>query len=478
MVDGVFKDTYTGGGDFMGRPNMRNLIAFLDRHPYRNYVVIFDDLKRFARDVKAHFALREELRMRNALPESPNHTFDDTPEGVFIETVHAAHNQLERQQNRRQVIQKMKARLELGYWPFCGKKGYTMTKDPIHGKLAIPNAESTILKRAMEDFAKGVLVRKIDVCRFLVAQGFWKGQRPEKYIDKLDEMLRDPFYAGYIEYLPWEVERREGKHSPIISPETHELIQKRLRREGLGKRIRLDLSPDFPLRGLLICDHCGTGHITGAWSRGRKCRYPYYACQNRACTEYGKSIRKADIEQEFDNLLKRNALKDEVTKILNPIFDCVWKQETDAMKRREMESQQEQSRLEEKARKLTDMIIAARSEIMKKTYEHQLEEAAQEIEKLEEESVGEIDWSVPYRTALDKATSLLKNPYRVWQKLELADRHKLFYFMFEQKLPYHRVEGYRTAKIPCATRLFEEFITTNSPDVDLGGIEPPPRQCE
>ncbi len=477
-VDAVFKDIYTGGGDFMERPDMRNLIAFLDKHPYRNYVVIFDDMKRLARDVKAHFELRAELRARNAIPASPNHIFDESPEGGFVELIMAGQGELERKQNRMQVIQKMKARLELGYWAFCARKGYTMTKDSVHGKLAVPNTESIILKRAMEDFAHGVLVRKIDVCRFLVEQGFWKGQRPEKYIDKLSEMLRDCFYAGDIEYLPWEVERRKGKHEGIISLETHELIQKRLRREGLGKRIRLDLSPDFPLRGLLICAHCGTGHITGAWSKGRKGRYPYYACQNRACAYYGKSIRKADIEEKFDDLLKRNALKDEVTKVLNPIFDRVWKEETDAVKKREAESKREQMRLEEKAKRLTDMIIGAHSEAIKRTYERQLEVTANEIEAVEEKTGGKIDWTVPYRTALDKATGLLKNPHSIWQKLELADQHKLFHFMFEQKLPYHRTDGYRTAQIACATRLFEEFATASSPDVDLGGIEPPPRQCE
>ena len=476
-VDAVFKDTYTGGGDFMDRPEMGNLIVFLDKHPYRNYVVIFDDLKRLAREVKSHFQLREELRARNAVPESPNYIFDDSPEGVFIETVHAAHNQLERQQNRRQVIQKMVARLELGYWPFCGKKGYDITKNPVHGKLCVPNHHGTLLKRAMEDFAHGVLVRKVDVCRLLVEKGFWKGHRPEKYIDKLGEMLRDCFYAGDIEYLPWEVERRQGKHEGIISFETHELIQKRLRKEGLGKRIRLDLSPDFPLRGLLICAHCGTGHITGAWSRGRKGRYPYYACQNRACAYYGKSIRKADIEGKFDDLLKRNALKDEVTKVLNPIFDRVWKQETDAMKKRCKAAAQEQSRLEEKAKKLTDMVIAAKSDTLRGTYERQLEATAQEIENNDGQAGMEIDLSVPYRTALDKATGLLKNPYRIWNKLELTDQHKLFYFMFEQKLPYHRENGYRTAEIACTTRLFEEFATANSPDVDPRRIELRPRPC-
>ena len=466
-----FLDSYPGGGDFMNRPAMRDMLAYIDARPYKKFLVSFDDLKRFARDVEFHIKLRAAFAVRDVTLRCLNYNFDESPEGRFAELIMAGQGQLEREQNRRQVIQKMIARMELGYWPFCSKKGYDITKDPLHGKLCIPNHEGAILKRAMEDFSHGVFVRKIDACRFLVEQGFWKKQKPEKYIDKFDEMLRDPFYAGYIEYTPWEVERRIGKHDGIISLETHELIQKRLRREGLGKRIRLDMSADFPLRGLLVCDHCG-GHITGAWSQGRKCRYPYYACQNRTCEYYGKSIPKADIESGFTDLLKRNALKPEVEKILIPLFDRIWKEETDALKKQGEAAAREQSRLEEKARTLTEMVIAAKSDTLRSAYERQLEATAEEIENSDGQTGMELDLSIPYRTALGKATGLLKNPLHIWEKLETTDQHKLFYFMFEQKLPYHRTDGYRTAKIACAARLFEEFATANSPDVDITGIEP------
>ena len=49
-VEAVFPDDVTGGGDFMKRPGMVALISYLDAQRDRKaYVVIFDDLKRFAR---------------------------------------------------------------------------------------------------------------------------------------------------------------------------------------------------------------------------------------------------------------------------------------------------------------------------------------------------------------------------------------------------------------------------------------------
>jgi hypothetical protein len=52
------------------------------------------------------------------------------------------------------------------------------------------------------------------------------------------------------------------------------------------------------------------------------------------------------------------------------------------------------------------------------------------------------------------------------QELDTREQHSLFYFIFDAKIPYDIKEGYRTDEIPTAIRLFEEFVTTNSHDVD------------
>lgn len=95
-VEATFPDTITGGGDFMQRPGMKALLSYLDAQPDQSYVVIFDDLKRFARDTRFHLDLRDAFRLRGARIECLNFKFEDTPEGEFIETLMAAQGQLER----------------------------------------------------------------------------------------------------------------------------------------------------------------------------------------------------------------------------------------------------------------------------------------------------------------------------------------------------------------------------------------------
>lgn len=101
----VFPDTISGGGDFMKRPGMVALLAFLDDQPSDDWVVIFDDVKRLSRDTRAFLDLRDAFRLRGVHVECLNFKLGDTPEDEFIETIIAAQGALERKQNGRQVSQ-------------------------------------------------------------------------------------------------------------------------------------------------------------------------------------------------------------------------------------------------------------------------------------------------------------------------------------------------------------------------------------
>src|SRR3989344_4391820 len=80
-----FLDTFTGGGDFMKRPAMRALLEYIDANPHKKFVVVFDDLKRFARDVEFHIRLRSAFKARDVVLRCLNFNFDESPEGEFVE---------------------------------------------------------------------------------------------------------------------------------------------------------------------------------------------------------------------------------------------------------------------------------------------------------------------------------------------------------------------------------------------------------
>lgn len=100
--------------------------------------------------------------------ECLNFKFEDTPEGQFVETVIAAR---ERLQNRRQTLQKMKARVERGYYVFAVPVGYRYEKVGAHGRLLVRDEPlASIVQEALEGYASGRFQLQAEVKRFLEAQ--------------------------------------------------------------------------------------------------------------------------------------------------------------------------------------------------------------------------------------------------------------------------------------------------------------------
>ena len=473
----TFPDTFTGAGDFMKRPAMKEMLDYIDANPQQKFVVVFDDLKRLARDVEAHFKLRTAFRIRDVELRCPNYNFDESEEGEFVELIFAGQAQLERKQNRRQVIQKMKARLEAGNWPFSRKKGYTCYKDPLHGKIFKPNKEGLkILKPALEGFARGDFPRRIDFCRYLHERGFWNNKRlPEKYLDHAAEILADPFWVGDVEYKPWGVARRQGHHQPLISVPTFVNIQKRLSKGDVATKVRKDHSEKLFLRGLVNCAVCGK-HLTGGVAKGK---YYYCWCFNRQCSVYRKMIAHDEMHKGFIKVMKNNRLKDEVDKLIDTTFKRVWKEEAAELEKEERTVIKKVEELQAKIADFADLARTAKTPHLKEVYEKQAEVAAYDLERIQLGDLStEEDLTVPFQTALDKSKKLLKSPYSAWKKLEPSEQQELFYFIFDAKLKYHLKTGFQTEEIPTAARLFKDFVLANSDYVDLGGIGPPTRQCE
>src|SRR2546421_1191855 len=163
-VAAVFRDEGVSGG-IIEREGMQAMLDFLDTQE-GEWVVIIDDIKRLARDLMGHFTLRKAIQSRGATLESPSHKFGNEPEEVFVESIMAATAEFERNQNKRQVRNRMQARLEAGYWTFYPPPGYAFAKVPGHGKMIVPKEpEAGIIREALEGFASGRFPTQVHVQR-------------------------------------------------------------------------------------------------------------------------------------------------------------------------------------------------------------------------------------------------------------------------------------------------------------------------
>jgi len=158
------------------------------------------------------------------------------------------------------------------------------------------------------------------------------------------------------------------------------------------------------------------------------------------------------------------------------VFDRVWCEEKKALEWQDNLARHRKLDLEVKIREFSELAREANSERVRRSYEVQMDDAAKELEELEHPLVSELDLSVPYRTALEKSTGMLKNPISIWDSVDVHEKHRLFFFLFEAKLAYTRNEGYRTGDSLSATRIFEEFVTSNARVVEVGRIELPSKE--
>ena len=227
-IEGVFPDTASGGGDFMKRPGMVAMLAYMDAFPQENFIVVFDDVKRYARDVEFHIRLRKEMEARGAIRECLNFRFDSSPEGRFNENIMAASGQLEREQNGLQVSQKMRVRIHHGYWCHLNPPGYVYADVPGHGRMMVRDEPlASIVQEMLEGYASGRFQTKAECQRWLQDQPlFPRGKSGRVTVERVTTLLTQPLYAGYINSEVYGVAWLKAQHEPLISLET----MKRFRR--------------------------------------------------------------------------------------------------------------------------------------------------------------------------------------------------------------------------------------------------------
>ena len=469
-VEKVFGDSFTGGGDFMRRPAMAMLLGYLDSKPQTNYVVIFDDLKRFARDVTFHWKLRQEFQARGTKVECLNFNFEDSPEGEFVETIMAAQGELERKQNRRQVIQKQKARMEKGYWTFYPPPGMDYIQDLVHGKLLVPKEpQASQIREAMEGFVSGRFVSQVDVQKYFRSVRFL-GNRPI-YLELIKRIFTRVLYAGYIEYPEWDIPRVKGQHQAIVSLEIFEAVQRKL----AGKvqvRIRKDYSEDFPLRGFVVCDFCSEP-LTASWSKGRFSRYPYYRCRNLRCGAHNLSIPRAKLEEEFNDILRRIKPKRAVLQLTVLALRDVWQQRLASAKELTRQYEGELREVRRKIDGLLNRIAKAQNESLAGAYERELEKLAIQEQSLTERVENPHPLKADFETALNRVFSILENPYEYWAGGSKESKQLLLKLVFTGPLKYEKFAGFGTANLSLPFRVFELSKVENSRLVEVGRIELP-----
>lgn len=457
-VEAVFYDDVSGGGDFMKRKGMVDLLGFLDTNKDKRYVVIFDDLKRYSRDTEFHLRLRREMQLRNAIRICLNFNFEDSPEGKFLETILAATGTLEREQNAMQVSQKMKARVEQGFWVTHAPVGYKYVRSKRGGKeLVFDEPLATIAKEALEGFASGRFETQAEVKRFLESQPDYPKDLSNGKIRSytITRFLRKIVYAGYVESKAWNVLPRPSHHQGLIDLQTHEKILLRLKKGGYAPA-RKDIHKDFPLRGFVTCAGCGNPYKAG-WTKGKTKLYPYYTCQTKKCPDYGKSIKRAEIESGFEAILQSMTPSQKLFVTMKAMINSAWEQRKAQIGAIKATFKRDITKLEKEIDEFLNRIVNTQTASVINVYEKKIAEL-EKSKLLAEEKLAQTSTQKGSKTkSLELSLQILSIPWKIWENGTLLNRKMLFRLAFLDRLTYCRIGGYKTPKISILFKVLGEI---------------------
>ena len=448
-VVATFFDDVTGGGDFMKRKGMVSLLKFMDQHPERRFIVIFDDLRRYARDTEFHLSLRRQMLARGATRECLNFNFEDTPEGKFNETINAAVGELDRETNARQNRQKSIARLEQGYAVFAHLPfGYKYVKAKGSNSKVVVRDEplASIVQEVLEGFASGRFASQAEAKRFLEAQP----EFPKDFRDgtirqqKVIRILNNNMYAGYVGAPMWGIPYRDGKHKGLISKATFEKIQERLK-GGAYAPARKDLNKGFVLRGAVSCGCCGN-KLTACSSKGLYKYYAYYLCYaDKSCEAYGKSIPRAKIEGEFETLLTTLQPSQSLYEVALAMFRNYWNTKAERAKSSVTLIKAEIEEAEQQIAKLVDRIVETTNNRVLNALENRIDELEKQKLILAEKAQKAARPQPTFDEILELSLNLLANPYKMWVSGDFNLRRLVLRLVFSEPITYRRNEGFRTA---------------------------------
>ena len=468
----VFRDEGASGG-VIDRPGMQAMLKFLRRQKADQYIVLIDDISRLARGLEAHIQLRTAIDTAGGKLESPSIEFGEDSDSILVENLLASVSQHQRQKNAEQTRNRMIARTRNGYWVFNPPVGYRFARVGGHtGQVLIRDEPvASVVQEALEGFAHGRFETQAEVKRFLDASPHYpKDGSGEVRFQRVTNLLGKEVYAGYISAPKWGLSLIPAKHEALISFETYQAIQNRLKAAAKAP-VRKDIHEDFPLRGFVTCGGCGHP-MTACWSKGRSATYPYYMCFKKGCDHYRKSIRKEKLEEEFETLLLDLQLPENLLAMARAMFRELWERRSRNREQDALCTGKELRKLEKQAGQLLDRIVKADNQSVIGAYEKRLKELEEQkiilSEKIAQCGSALPDFDDTFRTAFE----FLLSPCNLWRSKHLEDKRTALKLLFTDKLPYDRNKGFRTANFTLPFKVLGDLRTGKCNMAERAGFEP------
>lgn len=187
--------------------------------------------------------------------------------------------------------------------------------------------------------------------------------------------------------------------------------------------------------------------ITAGFSKGGRGKlYGYYLCQRPGCSQKGKSMPKAKLENSFLQVLKSVTPANDTIKLTSVLLRAAWENKNDSVdvERRKLET--EIRNIERQVDRYLELIVATRPPDIAATYENKIE-GLQFNKATLKEQLGQIGVPArPFDEMFELSMQFLANPSKVWKKSDTAAQRRVLGLVFAQPLLFSRESGLRPPK--------------------------------
>ncbi|GAA0532658.1 hypothetical protein GCM10010172_11810 [Paractinoplanes ferrugineus] len=305
-----------------GRPVFQEMMARLKAKPDIDYVIVYARSRLHRNSIDAAITKRD-LRSAGVILISIMDYTEDSAISDLVATVLDGVNEYQSRASGADIAYKMGQKIVRGGSVGRAPIGYLNVRKTFEGRevrtVAVDPVRGPLVRTAFELYASGT-----HGFHSLIQTLTDAGLRTKRFpagtpisINSLGNLLRDRYYLGLVEYRGQEY---QGRHEPLVTPETFDLVQQMLesRRAG-GVRER---THNHYLKGAVWCARCHrrlmvmrgkskTGDLHFYYfCRGRQlhsCDLPYLPIaktEEAVLDNYGTVALPADLRKRITDLIE------------------------------------------------------------------------------------------------------------------------------------------------------------------------------
>jgi site-specific DNA recombinase len=257
----------------------------------------------------------------------------------------------------------------------------------------------------------------------------------------MSDILRNPFYCGYMSHDFLEGKVVNGNHEALITPELFYKVHKvNLGRHKFGYNVKCE-NENIPLKNFLKCGHCNCnlpGYIVqkkGIW---------YYKCRNKGCKN-NKSAKY--LHKVFESILSNFIVEEpEVLEFIREQFTFLYKKSNDEVADNKSVIETKIKELDLKIARLEIRYIEEdlSKDMFTKYKQQYTDERNQFVKELEnfKFQVSNLD------KCLDVVFNYAKNLSVLWASSSFEDKVKIQYMLFPDGIHYNKkTNECRTEKV-------------------------------